>query len=106
MENSDIAIKATAFSDENRVKILKMLATKELCGCNILEYLGVSQPTLSYHMRLLTESGLVCARRSGKWTYYSLNMPEFSALKEALDEVVQTKIKDLPNLSCEELPSN
>ena len=106
MENSDIAIKATAFSDENRVKILKMLATKELCGCNILEYLGISQPTLSYHMRLLTESGLVCARRSGKWTYYSLNMPEFSALREALDEVVQTKIQDLPDLNCEEISSN
>lgn len=102
MENGEIAIKATAFSDENRVKILKMLATKELCACDILEYLGISQPTLSYHMRLLTESGLVTARRSGKWTFYALNLADFYALRAALDEILQTRIPDLPNSDCKE----
>lgn len=62
-----------ALSDETRLQILEMLTMGELCACNILEKFNFTQPTLSYHMKLLSQAGLVSGRKEGKWTYYSLN---------------------------------
>ena len=61
-----------ALSDETRLQILEMLTMGELCACNILEKFNFTQPTLSYHMKLLSQAGLVSGRKEGKWTYYSL----------------------------------
>lgn len=62
-----------ALGDPRRARIVEMLAGGELCACDILERFALSQPTLSHHMKLLCESGLVRGREAGKWTYYSLN---------------------------------
>ena len=62
-----------AFDDENRIKILESLQGGERCACKILEKLLISQSTLSHHMTILVESGIVFARCEGKWTYYSLS---------------------------------
>ena len=62
-----------ALSDETRLQILEMLTMGELCACEILDKFQFTQPTLSYHMKNLTQAGLVNARKEGKWTYYSLN---------------------------------
>lgn len=62
-----------ALSDETRLQILEMLTMGELCACEILEKFQFTQPTLSYHMKLLSQAGLVSGRKEGKWTYYSLN---------------------------------
>ena len=62
-----------AFCDENRLQILRLLQSGEKCACVLLETLSVSQPTLSHHMKILVESGVVKARRAGKWTHYSLH---------------------------------
>ena len=62
-----------ALSDETRLQILEMLTMGELCACKILEQFQFTQPTLSYHMKNLTQAGLVNARKEGKWTYYSIN---------------------------------
>ena len=62
-----------ALSDETRLQIIEMLTMGELCACKILEKFQFTQPTLSYHMKNLTQAGLVYARKEGKWTYYSLN---------------------------------
>lgn len=63
-----------AFSDENRVRIVSAIAAQDdICACNILEDLGITQPTLSHHMKVLCESGLVTCRKEGKWMHYSLN---------------------------------
>ena len=64
-----------ALSDPNRLMIADMLVGGELCACVILEQLKITQPTLSHHMRILGESGLVNGHKQGKWTYYSLNGP-------------------------------
>ncbi len=61
-----------AFCDENRLAILHMLKNGERCACKILEDIPVSQSTLSHHMKILCESGLVTGRQEGKWTHYSL----------------------------------
>ena len=62
-----------AISDETRLKIIDMLSCGELCACEILEKFSISQSTLSYHMKILSESGLVNASRDGAWMRYTLN---------------------------------
>lgn len=62
-----------ALCDENRVRILLLLRSGEKCACKLLEELPVSQPTLSHHMKILCDSGLVMGRKEGKWTHYSIS---------------------------------
>ena len=62
-----------AFCDENRLMILEMLRSGEKCACILLEELAITQPTLSHHMKILVESGIINARKEGKWTYYSIS---------------------------------
>ena len=54
-----------AFSDNNRMKIFEMLRERDMCAYEILKNLNCSQPTLSYHMKLLTDSGIVNGEREG-----------------------------------------
>ena len=62
-----------AFCDENRLTILEMLQSGEKCACVLLDKLAITQPTLSHHMKILVDSGVVAARKAGKWTHYSIN---------------------------------
>ena len=62
-----------ALGDENRLTILELLHTGERCACKLQEALAISQPTLSHHMRILLDAGLVNARKEGKWIHYSIN---------------------------------
>ena len=62
-----------AFCDVNRLQILELLRTGEKCACVILENLNISQSTLSYHMKILCDSGIVTGRNEGKWTHYRLS---------------------------------
>ena len=59
--------------DSNRLEIAQMLSDGEKCGCRILERFSITQPTLSHHMKILVECGLVNDRKEGKWHHYSLN---------------------------------
>ena len=62
-----------AFCDENRIKILKLLRSGEKCACKLLEEINVTQPTLSHHMKILCDSGIVIGRKEGKWMHYSIS---------------------------------
>ena len=62
-----------AFCDETRLMALELLRSGEKCACVLLEKVEVGQSTLSHHMKILVESGVVAARKEGKWTYYSIN---------------------------------
>lgn len=62
-----------AFCDENRLKILELLQKGEKCACILLEELNISQSTLSHHMKILCESGIVAYHREGKWTHYFIS---------------------------------
>ena len=73
MDTIDVVKIGKALSDENRVKILQMLTDGEKCGCKLLEAFEITQPTLSHHMKILCDSGLVDARKDGKWSHYSVN---------------------------------
>ena len=76
-----------AFCDENRLAILEMLQGGEKCACELLENLKISQPTLSHHMKILVESGIVAARKIGKWTFYSFSKDGVSIAKRLLKEL-------------------
>ena len=85
MEDKKGAIVFKAFCDENRVKILEMLKTGEKCACKLLEALNVTQPTLSHHMKILCDSGIVVGRKEGKWTHYSISPEGMQYAKEYLN---------------------
>jgi ArsR family transcriptional regulator len=70
-----------AMSDETRLRIIDMLSCGEMCACEILEEFSISQSTLSYHMKILSESGLVNAVRDGAWMRYTLNKEKTDELK-------------------------
>lgn len=62
-----------AFCDENRLKIIKLLQGGEKCACELIECLNMGQSTLSYHMKILCESGVVINRQEGKWAHYRIS---------------------------------
>ncbi len=76
-----------AFCDENRLMILEMLQTGEKCACVLLEKLDITQPTLSHHMKLLCDSGIVLPRKEGKWTYYSISESGSNYAAELLQRI-------------------
>lgn len=80
-----------ALSDPKRAMIVDMLSCGELCACMILEKFKMSQSTLSHHMKLLCDCGLVKGREQGKWTYYSLDADTVSKTKQFLDAITSVK---------------
>ena len=89
MNVTDIALICKALGDSNRLQIVQMLSEGEKCACKLLEAFEITQPTLSHHMKILCECGLVEARKEGKWSHYSLNEESLSLFK-----------KFISNLSC------
>ncbi|SCX09775.1 ArsR family transcriptional regulator [Lachnospiraceae bacterium YSD2013] len=82
MAKIDKVLICKALGDSNRLEIVKMLSGREQCGCRLLERFDITQPTLSHHMKILVDSGLVNDRKEGKWHYYSINT---EAMKEFCD---------------------
>ena len=62
-----------AFCDEKRLRILELLRGGEKCACVLLEQLDLGQSGISYHMKILVESGIVASRQDGKWTHYKIS---------------------------------
>lgn len=80
-----------AFCDENRLQILEMLRGGEKCGCKLLEELKISQSTLSHHMKILCDSGIVSGRKVGKWTHYSIDRQGGVRAAALLRELTKTQ---------------
>ena len=87
MDETKTAIIFKAFCDENRVRILQLLRTGEKCACQLLEEIQVTQPTLSHHMKILCQSGVVVGRKEGKWMHYSLSAKGAKAAADRLQEL-------------------
>ena len=62
-----------ALCDEKRLMILELLQSGEKCACVLIDKMDMGQSGLSYHMKILCESGIVTSRQEGKWTHYSLS---------------------------------
>ena len=72
MDEQKTALMFKAFCDENRIRILKLLCGGEKCACKLLEEMSISQPTLSHHMKILCDAGIVVGRKEGKWMHYRI----------------------------------
>ena len=82
-----------AFCDENRLIIIEMLQNGEKCACKILEQLDISQSTLSHHMKILVDSGIITARTEGKWTHYSISESGVQYAKALLEQITNMKVE-------------
>ena len=90
-----------ALCDENRIRILKLLHNGEMCACKLLDALNISQPTLSHHMKILCDAGIVNGRKEGKWMHYSI-CSESSAELSAMLRQLLTAANVPDNCCCKE----
>ena len=81
MNEIDVALICRALGDSNRLKIVRMLSDGEKCACKLLETFEITQPTLSHHMKILCDCGLVNTQKVGKWSHYSLSCETLTAFK-------------------------
>lgn len=90
LDEKKTALIFKAFCDENRIRILNLLSTGEKCACKLLEELNITQPTLSHHMKILCDSGIVVGRKEGKWTHYSISAKGVEKAKKYFDVITRT----------------
>jgi ArsR family transcriptional regulator len=84
-----------ALSDPNRIRIVKMLESRELCVCEVREVLGLSTSTVSKHLTILRDAGLITDSKEGKWVNFRLNQkPESSFVRSQLKLVVKSVSDD------------
>ena len=90
LDTSEAALLADAFKalgDPVRLQLLNLIATAaggEACACDLVEPVGRSQPTVSHHLRILREAGLVSSERRGTWVWYRAEPSQLEALRRAL----------------------
>jgi ArsR family transcriptional regulator len=87
-EAKELARRFSALADPVRLQLLSILAAApegEVCICDFVESVGKSQPTVSHHMKVLSEAGLVHGERRSKWVYYSLDREQLASLRAAID---------------------
>jgi ArsR family transcriptional regulator len=81
----ELATAFAALSDPSRLRLFSMIAAREeVCACELVEPIGKSQPTISHHLRILFEAGLVERERRGTWIWYRAVPTRIEALREAL----------------------
>lgn len=89
MDNKRVAVMFKAFCDENRVQILQLLRDGEKCACRILDEMQITQPTLSHHMKILCDSGVVVGRKEGKWMHYSISEDGLENVMNYLEKLME-----------------
>ena len=83
----NLAVRLKALADPGRLRLLSLLLAApegEACTCDLTEPLGLSQPTVSHHLKRLTDAGLVTGERRGSWTYYRVETDALAAAAEVL----------------------
>lgn len=83
----EFVIISKALADETRLRIVEMLSHGEMCGCDILKKFKISQPTLSYHIKILTDCALLIGRRQGIWMFYRLNPEKVAWIQQFWDNI-------------------
>ena len=101
MDERKTALIFKAFCDENRIRILKMLTSGEKCACKMLDELNVTQPTLSHHMKILCDSGIVVGRKEGKWMHYSISAEGAKVAANCLKELTSVNCGSENKSCCE-----
>lgn len=85
-----------ALADETRLRVFVSLIGRELCVCELVDALGMNQPAVSHHLGILKRAGLVDARRSGKWMYYSISATGVEQFASLLSSRVLGPIRETP----------
>lgn len=91
LDYAELAQVLKVMADSKRLQIIDMLSCGELCACHLLTYFQISQPTLSHHMKLLQQAGLVQSRKEGKWVHYRLEMGRWQEIEVALGQIARPK---------------
>ncbi len=90
-----------ALSDPTRLRILKLLGGGEICVCNIVSALSMSQPKVSFHLSVLQEAGLIKGRKQGRWIHYSIDDSDIFRRFLILSVLERTTLETQePNLQC------
>lgn len=100
MDYPELSQTFKSFCDERRLMILDQLRDGEKCACKLLESLDISQPTLSHHMKILTENKLVIGRKEGKWIHYSLNPEAMNGALVALARLTDVAYDTKASCQC------
>jgi Predicted transcriptional regulators len=87
-----------AFCDEKRLRILELLRGGEKCACVLLEQLDLGQSGLSYHMKILVESGVIESRQEGKWTHYKISEKGSANAADLLKELTTPNAQTEDNI--------
>ena len=100
----DLALKLKAIADPHRLNILNFLLepiqsccsrAEGVCSCDLEAFLGLSQPAVSHHMKLLVQAGFVHSEKRGKWVYYDLVPSAFAAVREHLARYETVEINEV-----------
>src|SRR5579872_1632894 len=78
-----------ALADRTRLRLLNLIADKEICVCYFVEILGISQPKISRHLAYLRRAGIAAARRQGRWMHYRLVIPDDPVASSILNETLK-----------------
>ncbi len=84
----------TALADPTRLRLLHLMAGREICVCYFAEVLGESQPKISRHLAYLRRTGIAVARREGKWAHYRIQYPAHAGMAAILKQTLATLHKD------------
>ena len=93
-EAEDLAAAFKVLADPARLRLLSLIAgaeSEEMCACDLVEPLGKSQPTVSHHLSVLTEAGLVTREKRGRWAWYRIVPERLAGLRDALSAPVPTR---------------
>jgi ArsR family transcriptional regulator, arsenate/arsenite/antimonite-responsive transcriptional repressor len=77
-----------ALADRTRLRLLNLIGNQEVCVCYLVEILELPQPTISRHLAFLRRSGLVAARRQGKWMHYRVSVPADPSARAVLRDIL------------------
>jgi ArsR family transcriptional regulator len=86
-----------ALADRTRLRLLNLIADKEICVCYFVEILKISQPKISRHLAYLRRAGIVAARRQGRWMHYRLLAPRDSVASTILKETL-AHLRQMPDM--------
>ncbi len=81
-----------ALGEDTRLRIVLLLCQEEMCVCDMMIQLGLSQSSVSHHLKVLKQARLVNDRRDGKWIFYSLNRQQFAGLGDDLNQLVLQRV--------------
>ena len=84
-----------ALGEPTRIKILKLIAVREMCVCDLMDVLDMNQPRISQHLKVLKDTGVVIERKQAQWSYYSLCYQDFNEVINDFMTFIKEDMKDI-----------